>query len=505
MDTSWLKPISEVKYLAADNAYRYRAILRYFYTQHERMRQYLFPEEVYAFLKQHDEFRDYTEDDLQQDLDQLVKWKNLIARQETAYIRTIEEFKKKRFRYQCSPYTVEIERMIRTLEQLGDSFGGSLEKTRFDRLYTSLVRIETIIKNEFSEKQDEMNQVWEETFDYFKKIIQNSADYIAYLNSENMEEQMMSDAFLVYKEKFTTYLRDFIVALQKTSMQIEKLLEDLPEEKVRQFVHFVVEYQMTIPRWEDLSLTREQMVEERMETWRSLKEWFLGRNGHDSELAFLQKQTNEAIRRITRVVQRLGERHHHLRSRKNDYLYLAQWFARLDSIEEAHKLSAVVFGCFHTKHVVTDNDATEDMYRDIWEEAPSEWTVKPRVRHYQEKKKPQAIVDNEDKKKQTMWEFLQQKQREEEELKQLVQDGKIILRELPVVASHVRKTLLNWIAKAMSREDRVVKTEMGWKVKIVQKDEELIPIYSEDGTMIMPNYEILFLENEEVPAGGARL
>jgi hypothetical protein len=63
MDVLWPKPISEVKYLAASNAYR--TILRYFYTQHERIRQYLFPEEVYAFLKQHDEFRDYTEDDLQ--------------------------------------------------------------------------------------------------------------------------------------------------------------------------------------------------------------------------------------------------------------------------------------------------------------------------------------------------------------------------------------------------------------------------------------------------------
>ncbi|NNU88996.1 DUF2397 family protein, partial [Geobacillus sp. MR] len=137
------------------------------------------PEEVFAFLKEHKEFQNYTEDDLQQDLDQLVKWKNLIARQETVNIRTIEEFKKKRFRYQCSPYTVEIERMIRTLEKLGDSFGGSLEKTRFDRLYSSLVRIENIIQNDFQEKREEINQIWEETFDYFKKIIQNSADYIA--------------------------------------------------------------------------------------------------------------------------------------------------------------------------------------------------------------------------------------------------------------------------------------------------------------------------------------
>ncbi|MED0686515.1 TIGR02677 family protein [Anoxybacillus ayderensis] len=493
MDTSWLKPITEAKYLVVDNAYRYRAILRYFYTQHERMRQYLFPEEVYAFLKQFDEFQTYTEEEMQQDLEQLVKWKNLIARQETGHIRTIEEFKKKRFRYQCSPYTVEIERMIRTLEQLGDTFGGSLEKTRFDRLYASLVRIESIIHNGFGEKREEMNQVWEETFDYFKKIIQNSADYIAYLNGENMEERMMSDSFLAYKEQFTAYLRDFIVALQKTSMQIEKLLEDLPEDGVRRFIEEVVAYQLAIPRFEGAVFSREQLTEEKLDTWRSLKEWFLGRNGHESELSFLQKQTNEAIRRMTRVVQRLGERHHHFRSRKKDYLHLAKWFSSLETVEEAHKLSAVVFGCFHTKHIVAENDATENMYRDIWEEQPTEWLVKPRVRHYREKKKPEAMIDRRKEKEETMTAYLAEKQQEEEELAQLIDDGKIVLQELPIVAPHIRKTLLGWIAKAMGREDRSVQTENGWKVKVVQR-EGTITLEAEDGMLMMPNYEIHLLD-----------
>ncbi|WP_035020896.1 TIGR02677 family protein [Anoxybacillus flavithermus] len=493
MDTSWLKPITEAKYLVVDNAYRYRAILRYFYTQHERMRQYLFPEEVYAFLKQFDEFQAYTEEELQQDLEQLVKWKNLIARQETGHIRTIEEFKKKRFRYQCSPYTVEIERMIRTLEQLGDTFGGSLEKTRFDRLYASLARMESIIHDGFREKREEMNQVWEETFDYFKKIIQNSADYIAYLNGENMEERMMSDSFLVYKEQFTAYLRDFIVALQKTSMQIEKLLEDLPEDGVRRFIEEVVAYQLAIPRFEGVVFSREQLIEEKLDTWRSLNEWFLGRNGHESELSFLQKQTNEAIRRMTRVVQRLGERHHHFRSRKKDYLHLAKWFSSLETLEEAHKLSAVVFGCFHTKHIAAENDATENMYRDIWEEQPTEWLVKPRVRHYREKKKPEAMIDRRKEKEETMTAYLAAKQQEEEELAQLIDDGKIVLRELPVVASHIRKTLLGWVAKAMGREDRIVQTENGWKVKVVQREGTII-LNAEDGALMMPDYEIHLLD-----------
>ncbi len=196
---------------------------------------------------------------------------------------------------------------------------------------------------------------------------------------------------------------------------------------------------------------------------------------------------------MTRVVQRLGERHHHFRSRKKDYLHLAKWFSSLETVEEAHKLSAVVFGCFHTKHIVAENDATENMYRDIWEEQPTEWLVKPRVRHYREKKKPEAMIDRRKEKEETMTAYLAEKQQEEEALAQLITDGKIVLQELPIVAPHIRKTLLGWIAKAMGREDRIVQTENGWKVKVVQR-EGTITLEAEDGMLMMPNYEIHLLD-----------
>ena len=122
------KKVIEASYLTVDKAWSYRAILRYFYIQHERMREFLFPEEVYEHLMSLQGFGDYTEEQLHQDLDQLVRWNNLIARQETGRARTIEEFKKKRFRYQCTPYTVEFERMLQEMEKGGESFGGSLEK-----------------------------------------------------------------------------------------------------------------------------------------------------------------------------------------------------------------------------------------------------------------------------------------------------------------------------------------------------------------------------------------
>lgn len=494
MDLSLLKPITETKYLSMENAFRYRAILRYFFIQHERMRHYLFAEEIYSYLKKHDSFHSYTEEELQQDLDQLVKWKNLIARQEMGKVRTIEEFKKKKFRYQCSPYTVEIERMVIKLEQLGDSFGGSLEKTLFDRLYGSLQKLETILVKPSQEKEDEVFRVWEDLFDYFKKIIQNSSDYIAYLQSENIEEKMMTEAFLAYKDQFTVYLRDFIVSLQQTSMKIESLLARISKEKIHQLASILTSYQLKVPRFDAPAYSREDLELDYIEKWGSLTEWFIGSEHNESELLSLQYKTNDMIRKITRVVQRLGERHHNFRSRKQDYLHLAKWFASLEKIDEAHKLSSVVFGCFHTRHFIADNDPTEDIYQDVWQETPAEIITKPRVTHYREKMRPGAIIDNQKQKEEMQRKHLMEKEKQRDQMAVLIHHNKIEIGNLPVIEPHIRKTLLSWIAKSMIKKDRIVKTETGQRVKIVEKNGEMITLKSTDGMLTMPDFDIQFLD-----------
>ena len=51
IDERLLRPLPEATYLTTENAWRYRAILRYFYIQHERLRHFLMPEEVFDYLK----------------------------------------------------------------------------------------------------------------------------------------------------------------------------------------------------------------------------------------------------------------------------------------------------------------------------------------------------------------------------------------------------------------------------------------------------------------------
>jgi len=215
--------IKEATYLATDKSSTYRAILRHFYLQHERMKEFLLPQEVFDHIKSSLYFEDYTIDELHIDLAALVKWGNLNAQQESGNAKTIEEYKKKRFRYQCTPYTVEFERMLMQFEQSGDTFGGSLEKTQFEKLYQALTKLNTYS----SASSEESASYWDDILTHFKKIRQNTSDYFAYIRSEDANERMKSESFLLYKDQFTTYLRDFILSSQKTAAQIQELMRNV--------------------------------------------------------------------------------------------------------------------------------------------------------------------------------------------------------------------------------------------------------------------------------------
>lgn len=481
------KRIKEASYLSTEKSETYRAILRFFYIQHERMRELLFPEEILMHLKKFSSFHSYSIDELHTDLTALVKWGNLLAQQESGSAKTIEEYKKKRFRYQCTPYTVEFERMLVNFERAGDTFGGSLEKTQFDRLYQSLEKVAGSEKD-----NDELcAQLWDDVLTYFNKIRQNTSDYFAYLLSEDANEQMKSDTFLAYKDQFTTYLRDFIIALQRTASQIQGLLLSMKNQEMNQFFEKVIRHHEKTFRFEQLGTGS---TAELQAIWINVKDWFL--SGEDSQYQMLQQKTNDAIRRITRIVQRLGERNKQFRSRKDDYLHLAKWFTDMNSVEEAHQLSSVVFGVFNTRHFHSDHIPTDDIYIDTWEEIAMDHETQPRIREYTEKTKPTEMVDNKNKKEEARWLYLEHRKAEKKIIEHYMKGTEIFLHELPVVEPHVRKILLAWIGKAMMREDRIVKTEFGTNVEITLDPHETVLLESHDGTLEMPNVRFRFIREE---------
>ena len=103
------KPLTEVKYLNADNVSRYRCIMRIFFENYERLKYWLYQDEVYTEMLKNPLWQDYKPEQCQQDLTMLTEWKNLNTIQDTRNITSIEEFKNKKYRYQMSEYSDEIE------------------------------------------------------------------------------------------------------------------------------------------------------------------------------------------------------------------------------------------------------------------------------------------------------------------------------------------------------------------------------------------------------------
>ena len=122
------KQITETAYLTKENTKRYRPILRFFYEQNQKMNFMLYKEEVYNELQGKQFFENYTIEQCDADLQALIEWKNLTAIQDTSTVHTLEEFKNKKYRYQLTDFSVEIEKLVITLENLHIE-GASLEPT----------------------------------------------------------------------------------------------------------------------------------------------------------------------------------------------------------------------------------------------------------------------------------------------------------------------------------------------------------------------------------------
>lgn len=200
-----LDAIEEASYLSVPNARVYRKIMRYFYREYEKMRYRLSKEEVFELIRQEEEFRDYTVQDLEQDLAALVKWKNLTPIQDPARVYTIADYKNKQYRYTMSEYAVEIERLTVRLENVFLE-SGNLSTNYFVRLEKSLEEAEAMEQAGLKE----VNEWWDLLQEDFRRLNQNYQDYLRDFYSGKADRLMKSVEFILHKDKFIRYLNEFV-------------------------------------------------------------------------------------------------------------------------------------------------------------------------------------------------------------------------------------------------------------------------------------------------------
>src|SRR5690554_4215720 len=431
------KSIQEVKYLATENSRRYRPLMRYFYYQYEQLNYWLYKEEVYMELKKHPEFAAYTIEECQQDLETLVQWGNLIPVQDTAKAKTVEEFKTKQFRYQLSEYAVEIERMTVTLENLSVE-GASLEPSLIERIREAVGRLPEMVEAE----PKVAGSWWHGLNADFKSLNQNYQDYIRSFHSLRAEELMKSAAFIAYKDSIIDYLREFIKGLQTNSYWIEERLRDFDEKMTERVLQKVFTYEKSIPRLDTVG--EREILDNIRGRWQSLRQWFLGSEERSSEVVKLFEITNELIRKITRYAAQIVEALNSAANRKEEYKKLAELFLACAKPADCHKLSALAFGVFNSRHLKGDLDrSTESINSSVFQETPLVVEIRPRTRRYKEKIAKRPIVDKSAQKEGLYRKYIEKIRREQAVIQSYIEDQQIdfmALAAFPELPAHARIT-----------------------------------------------------------------
>lgn len=487
--------VKAFKYATEEKAPTYRAIIRFLYEQHERFKNYSTTGEILTFLKKNNFVdHDYTEDNLYLDLKTLQNWECVLSREDKEKVNSIEEFKRKRLKFQITQLATEIEGILKRLDELDDGLTGSLRGRDFERINKYLTEFSKA--NLGSDSNELLHEKWTNIINSLDGLRRDSTNYLAHLKSEQAEELFKTKEFLLYKEKFTDYLNKFILSMKQNRYKISWTIKKIPDSFVNEYIDRLTEYFSSIPsidgRKFDVNRNR-RLLRER---WLELKYWFVRGGDEDCDVDVLLRETEKSIQLLSRYALRLSEIKSSNRNRKEDYRTLACMFQKCEDIKEAHALSACCFGVFHTKHIVGGEKLTDTTDSEIWDESPTPIVTPPKVKNYNREKRTKSYVKvSEEEKKRKLDAVIEERNKELETLKSLAKNKKIVLSELGTIEPFVRKTLLKWITKASTSKSKKGKTEFGIDYSITINKNKSIKLRCTDGVMRLPDVEMHFEEN----------
>lgn len=483
-------PIHETSYLSVPNAPTYRKIMRLFYREYEKMHFQLYKEDVFRLIRQDDFFADYSMEQLVSDMEALVKWKNLTPIQDPGRVYTIAEYKNKQYRYTMSEYAVEIERLTVRLENIFLE-SGNLSTNFFVRLEKSLE--DASLMEDAGLK--ETNEWWNLLQEDFKRLNQNYQDYLRDFYSGKTDYLMKSVEFVIHKDKFIKYLNEFVQELQQHARRIEQILIKSIPVVENNILEKVIQSEMDIPHaLLEIHGNAEPSIRENViGKWNSLKSWFIDSPGHDCECRKVLQITNDVIRSIIQNAALIVQIQNWGISRKDDYRKFLELFLRCEDLDEAHKLSAHVFGIQKIQHFKTNVPREENgINNSIYEEDTAEFLLKPHTRTYREKKDRRGFEDKSLEKRIQREYYLRHAKKQKEIVMRYIKEDRIAFSEIrEKVPTDVRMIFLQWIAQANMNSQRLGRTEYGQEYQLIRGDGDCV-LDCEDGALTMPAYVLEF-------------
>ena len=478
------KQITETKYLNVENTERYRPIIRLFFEKYERLEYWLFKEDVFNELKESEYFKDYTIELCEQDLNRLVEWQSLTYMQDTSNVDTVDEFKNRKYRYQLTEYAIEIERLVLRLETLKVKTS-SLEPKLFEKIRLLLQQIITLTDpKELSNCFDELNY-------NFTTLNESYKDFLKIFHEAKTEDLMKSEAFISYKDKIITYLKDFIGGFQLNSIKINEIIKTIPKDFEEYLMDSIITYQKSIPNMEP-DFDYDYLKEINRGKYRSIIKWFDTESGSLTESARLKNAVSSIINKIMKNVAAILEMQSSSMNRKEEYKHILNLFVNSKSLEESHQLGVLALGISKVKHYTTIEKTTDSI--DVSVMDLEDYIIS--LESHNRKMKTKAIkIPIEDKtlaKESQLREIISLRNKEKEILDKYIKEGFIDIKNLKEISKFERRFILSLITSGINKDGYAYNGEHGIYFKVTKASEQEIKMTCSDGIFTMPDLIIEF-------------
>lgn len=494
-----IEPFSKAKYLSEQNYRRYNSIVHFLYVQHE---VYYAPPALPTTILEHIEkndtfqlFEDYDIVKLETDLKQLEEWGNVFAHTDTSHVSKIEDFNKRKLRYQLTPETVEIERLMQRLSSQVSLVKGKLDAKNIKSLAGLILSLEKFKNVEWtSENRDMFQEIWDEIFLKFDSLRQDSSDYLGIINSKNLDEALQNKNILTFRTRFNDYLTSFVMALIQNMNIIGASIEETTRILERTFIPQLVKSQLEKPTLGD-ELTEEQYAEIFINQWIGMKKWFVRDSSGERYIDYLYMQTNETISRFLKYVQQISERDQMIQNRTKDMEHIAKLFKNETDFAKMQQCFGAMTNVERPLHFYSPNERKIEANVSLLDHVPEILPLKDaKIILARERKQLATIqISEEDLREITLLEA--QKEAQEKEILDLIQMGSVKIQEMKDVKPFVRQTLLGWISNCNGRDEMTGKTEHGITYSILKLSDAWVRLQCTDGSLEMPDYQIVFEVN----------
>ncbi len=489
-----MEQIKEAAYLSAPKSEIYRRIMNIFLKEYEKMKFYLYKEDIYNEIKKFSNFDNYTIEDLKVDLDVLVGWNNLSAIQDTKKVYTISEYKNREFRYSMSEKAVILERAAVMIDHL------HLETANLSTNY--ILRIQDSLEKIQKENDlNEINNLWKLLQEDFKKLNQNYQDYLRdfYIQRPEFSGEIMN--FISYKQKFVSILKNFVRELQINSKRLEMTILNIKEKMEKEILFLVIEAEAENQKLNlnKILLSQEELKENIEENikgkWTSLKNWFISNENRKSECRQVLDITEEIIRKILLDAFFLTQKQSWGINKKEEYKRIIKMFSECENIKDAHKLSSYVFGIANIQHYTTViSKSAESIEESVYNEDYEKCKLESHNKVYKPKLEKSGFENRDKLKEEFRVQYKEKLEEDKKMIKKYLKQGIFDISKIEeIISCDFRKFILKMISIANLSEEKIGRTEYGQKYKMKQL-EERFTLKCEDGNLEMPKFIFEFLE-----------